>query len=170
VSLCYFKHSEFLSSLFSKTLNTSYLSLVADLKLFFSKQILCFASSIGQCRCSCIVGSFFPFIVCITITSMDCCIGNAYLRIFLLHYICDIIIQVYWMPMVVGFSKGIQSVICSVFFEDTINWLIKKSCVVKGDKYCQYHRFWKSRCSVLRVAVLICLFRFESAYDCLLCS
>jgi len=56
---------------------------------------------------------------------MDCCIGNAYLRIFLLLYICDIMIQVYWMPMVVGFSKGIQSVICSGF-EDTINWLIKK--------------------------------------------
>ena len=39
-----------------------------------------------------------------------------------------------------------------------IGWL-KKSCVVKGDEYCQYHwyRFWKSRCSLLRVAVLICL-------------
>ena len=59
---------------------------------------------------------------------MDCCIGNAYLWIFLLRYICDIMIQVYWMPMVVGFSKGIQSVICSGF-EDTINWLIKKNLV-----------------------------------------
>jgi hypothetical protein len=56
---------------------------------------------------------------------MDCCIGNAYLRIFLVRYICDIMIQLYWMPMVVGFSKGIQSVICSGF-EDTINLLIKK--------------------------------------------
>ena len=73
-------------------------------------------------------GQLFPFIVCITITSMDCCIGNAYLWIFLLRYICDIMIQVYWMPMVVGFSKGIQSVICSGF-EDTINWLIKKNLV-----------------------------------------
>ena len=59
---------------------------------------------------------------------MDCCIGNAYLPIFLLRYICDIMIQVYWMPMVVGFSKGIQSVICSGF-EDTINWLIKINLV-----------------------------------------
>jgi hypothetical protein len=73
-------------------------------------------------------GQLLPFIVCITITSMDCCIGNAYLQIFLLRYICDIMIQLYWMPMVVGFSKGIQSVICSGF-EDTINWLIKKNLV-----------------------------------------